>query len=258
MKYAYEVPAPLLTDYVRTVLVVDILADEANPQLPLVIAGMPAVIVQICPDGNDGTGLTSITLFGSAVPTGFAFDPDCTIAIVYFFNAFVVPCLFDLPARIIAKGPVDLFAWNPRQTAKLFKAMHTVRVPSQAREVMDKFLESRLELTGHLCESIRITTDRMILDPGAEMLNTLPDAVHMTRRSFQRMFKRYVGITANEYRRICQFQQSFQQVRSRQFERLSDVASDNGFADQSHFVRSFREFARTTPGRYLDEGLGQP
>ncbi|MBA4058005.1 MAG: AraC family transcriptional regulator, partial [Marivirga sp.] len=55
--------------------------------------------------------------------------------------------------------------------------------------------------------------------------------------------------------RICQFQLSFAQVRAKEFNTLTDVAYDNGFADQSHFIRSFREFVDTTPNHYLRWGL---
>jgi AraC-like DNA-binding protein len=44
-------------------------------------------------------------------------------------------------------------------------------------------------------------------------------------------------------------------VRSKEFQTLADVAYDNGFADQSHFIRSFKEFTETTPNTYLRSGL---
>ena len=69
------------------------------------------------------------------------------------------------------------------------------------------------------------------------------------------MFKKYVGVTPNQYRRICQFQVSFAQLRGKEFNKLTDVAYDNGFADQSHFIRSFREFTQITPNDYLRSGL---
>jgi AraC-like DNA-binding protein len=44
-------------------------------------------------------------------------------------------------------------------------------------------------------------------------------------------------------------------VRAKEFNTLTDVAFDNGFADQSHFIRSFKEFADITPNDYLRSGL---
>jgi len=35
--------------------------------------------------------------------------------------------------------------------------------------------------------------------------------------------------------------------------KLSDVAYENGYADQSHFIRSFREFTGYTPSQYQQQ-----
>jgi AraC-like DNA-binding protein len=91
--------------------------------------------------------------------------------------------------------------------------------------------------------------------PDTRILTTLLKKLKVNERTFQRIFKKYVGITPTQYRRICQFQQSFGQLRGKQFNKISEVAYDNGFADQSHFIRSFKEFTQITPNDYLKKGL---
>jgi AraC-like DNA-binding protein len=44
-------------------------------------------------------------------------------------------------------------------------------------------------------------------------------------------------------------------LRGKGFNNLTDIAYDNGFADQSHFIRSFKEFTQITPNDYLRSGL---
>jgi AraC-like DNA-binding protein len=53
------------------------------------------------------------------------------------------------------------------------------------------------------------------------------------------------------YSRVCQFQSAFQQLNQYQFLKYSDIAYDNGFADQNHFNRVFKEFTNLTPTAYL-------
>jgi AraC-like DNA-binding protein len=68
------------------------------------------------------------------------------------------------------------------------------------------------------------------------------------------MFERHIGLTPNMYRRVSQFNSAFWQLNSRQFSKLSDIAFHNGYADQSHYIRSFKEFTNLTPGEYLNFG----
>jgi AraC-like DNA-binding protein len=55
------------------------------------------------------------------------------------------------------------------------------------------------------------------------------------------------------YSRVCQFNTAFQQLNHYHFIKYSDIAYDNGFADQSHFIRVFKEFTNLTPSDYLQK-----
>jgi len=63
-----------------------------------------------------------------------------------------------------------------------------------------------------------------------------------------------VGVAPNLYRRICQFNTAFVQLNRRRHQKLSDIAFQNGYADQSHYIRSFKEFTHITPSEYLKFG----
>jgi AraC-like DNA-binding protein len=65
------------------------------------------------------------------------------------------------------------------------------------------------------------------------------------------MFERNIGVAPNLYRRICQFNSAFTQLNIRNHQKLSDIAFQNGYADQSHYIRSFKEFTNITPKEYL-------
>ncbi|MNY79127.1 DNA-binding transcriptional regulator ChbR [compost metagenome] len=50
--------------------------------------------------------------------------------------------------------------------------------------------------------------------------------------------------------RICRFQASLNQLRAQSYDKLSDIAFEQEYADQSHFIRNFKEFTGLTPFQF--------
>ncbi|SKA06001.1 AraC-type DNA-binding protein [Chitinophaga eiseniae] len=91
---------------------------------------------------------------------------------------------------------------------------------------------------------------------GAISLRDLQEKLQLTERTFERRFKEQVGITPKLFSRICQYQASLHQLKSSDYNKLSDIAFENDYADQSHFIRSFKEFTGCSPYQFqklLDE-----
>lgn len=82
-----------------------------------------------------------------------------------------------------------------------------------------------------------------------ELINKLP----ISPRQLQREFKQRLGITVKEYMRLIRLsavQNHLQLPRSMNLTELSHLI---GFADQSHFIREFKQLAGTNPGQFLRE-----
>jgi AraC-like DNA-binding protein len=56
-----------------------------------------------------------------------------------------------------------------------------------------------------------------------------------------------VGVTAKQFAKIIQFQQSLEQITVKDYSKLTDIVYANGFADQSHFIKVFKAFTGKTP-----------
>lgn len=173
----------------------------------------------------------------------------------YFFYPFALASLFKMSALTLKKSPVELRDWNVTKATALLMQLVSSTSTQLKSEVLNNFLIEQLQQNSRECEIIKYATDRIMYDPGPAALSMLIEKLSLNERTFQRLFKKYVGVTANQYRRICQFQLSLAQLRHKRFSNLTDVAYENGFADQSHFNRSFREFTKITPGHYLTSGL---
>jgi AraC family transcriptional regulator len=64
-----------------------------------------------------------------------------------------------------------------------------------------------------------------------------------------RVFRRFLGCTAGEYLRSCRIERALALLRS-PGRSLADIALECGFADQSHFSRTFRRHVGRSPSSF--------
>ena len=255
MKYWYQKPNQLLSEYVRTVLILECFSSPDAEQLPLVTNGMPALLCRTEKDRSGNENVLQLTLFGRSTTLDSWTINDNTTIVAYFFKPFALSTVFNVPAKKLIEDPVDLSNWSPHKANALRTQLINAGSTTRKVEVLDNLLIQQLQQNNKECEIIKYATDEIMYNPGTEILSAILNKLDLNERTFQRTFKKYVGITPNQYRRICQFQVSFEQLRAKGFNKLTDIAYDNGFADQSHFIRSFKEFTQITPNDYLRSGL---
>ncbi|MFA8450085.1 MAG: DUF6597 domain-containing transcriptional factor [Bacteroidales bacterium] len=70
-------------------------------------------------------------------------------------------------------------------------------------------------------------------------------------RKLERMFDKYIGVSAKTFLGIDRFQKSVNQLLYSDYNRLSDIAYENGYFDQMHFIREFKKFTSRTPRNFI-------
>lgn len=93
---------------------------------------------------------------------------------------------------------------------------------------------------------------RQLLHNPSVSVGNLAGDVSLSRKQFERLFREYVGMNPKEYARIARFQQTLRmmQLGSRDYVGIACAA---GYADQSHFIREFRQFSGLTPRRLIEQ-----
>jgi AraC-like DNA-binding protein len=72
-------------------------------------------------------------------------------------------------------------------------------------------------------------------------------------RTLERMYNKYVGVSANTYGTLNRFHKSLNQLLYTDYSKLSDLAFDNGYFDQMHFIKEFKRFAGNTPKNFIHQ-----
>lgn len=74
-------------------------------------------------------------------------------------------------------------------------------------------------------------------------------------RHIRRLFYKYVGVSPKLFADISRYQNILRALGNSRQQNILKLALDQGFFDQSHFIKIFRKFQGTTPGQFISEFL---
>lgn len=133
----------------------------------------------------------------------------------------------NLNERLLnARSRQDQIAWLTRfLTAK-----------AVARQPKDELVTQSLRLIDGNVGSIRV--------------RNLLKCLNVSERQFERRFARAVGVPASFYLRVIRFKETVRLMQAGRFDRLTDIAYDLGYTDQSHFIKDVKEFTGSIPSDF--------
>ncbi|BBN83765.1 hypothetical protein PA25_37500 [Pseudoalteromonas sp. A25] len=108
----------------------------------------------------------------------------------------------------------------------------------------------------HLVAIYRWLSDSLaiICPPPNALAYTIQSINHKTalisQRQLERQFKQWLGITPKHFQRIIRVQKTLNTLKKKPFLSLAQVATMNGFADQSHMTKELKQIALITPKQY--------
>lgn len=84
-----------------------------------------------------------------------------------------------------------------------------------------------------------------------QSVKTLAKEYGVGVRQLNRLLKKEIGVSPQEFMRIHRFNQVIRFFYSETYFSLTSVAYQFGYADQSHFIREFKRMTKQTPKTYL-------
>lgn len=98
---------------------------------------------------------------------------------------------------------------------------------------------------------VEYAVSRILNQPNRLVFQQLSLQIGYSQKHFIDMFKQHVGIPPKQYMKIMRFQNAVFQIEQDASVYWSEIAIQNGFYDQAHFIHEFRNFSGFTPGEYL-------
>lgn len=249
MEYREISPPRQLKQWVRYFWMLE--SDEVNNSsqvLRPLADGCPGIIFQHSSKGHFydplKEKLPEIFLYGQTIrPSELYLEGQFKTIGVCFYPS-MLKSLFQFDAHELTDSCMDLSLHLCHIKEALLNSLSTVG----QIEVLSAHLQSLLRKKDLTVDGIAEYAVRRIAESNGSMpLKTLQKELQLSERGLERKFEQHVGISPKLFSRVCRFQASLIQLRNNNFDNLSDIAFDNGYADQSHFIRAFKQFAGFSP-----------
>lgn len=217
--------------------------------------GCPGIIIQVSESDplfdQDKKQLPALCLYGQTIRHREIHAREQFRVIGVCFSPIGLKSIFGLNANLLTDSCTDLRSLPGQQALFLSEQVASTDSISRQIELLSTYLLTQIRRNN--AQPNHVTSyalTQLVSSEGTISMRELQDRLNISERHLERKFKEEVGISPKLFSRICRFQASFQQLKTNKYDKLSDIAFENGYADQSHFIRVFKEFAGFPPNRY--------
>jgi len=239
--------------FVKDILVFEEAEKNQDTVLPFFADGYPGLMYQETENGlfvsPHNKEMPSLFLYGQTIQPIELHIKGSYKLIVFQLYPFVLNSFFNITAKDLNDSCYDLNLL-PIGAKSEKKLLLYKKIDQQIQCITDFLFEVFHAKKETLDFTIRQAIQLIIDHKGKIPILQLSNKLNITARTLERRFSKEVGISPKQFSHIIQFQQSLEQLATKDFSKLTDIVYANGFADQSHFIRVFKAFTGKTPKRF--------
>ncbi len=126
---------------------------------------------------------------------------------------------------------------------------------SERIKLIEIFLLNRLTDIKTIDRIVKSTVSTIITANGQLPVEELSRLSKVNRRQLVRKFSAAIGLSPKQVSRTIRLQAALKMLLNDQYSSLADLAYENQYYDQAHFIREFKEFTGSTPKEFYGSHL---
>jgi len=159
---------------------------------------------------------------------------------------------FDFPLIEIENQSMDLTYLFNSEIMQIEERLYLKESIKGKVEIIENFLLRRY--------SPIIAHDKVLIQKGIEIIKvkrgqtnakSLSDLLCTTPKTLERKFSQYLGKTTKQVIKLMRFQEVLHNFSNNKGLSLTELAFNNGYFDQSHFIRDFKSYTGYTPREFV-------
>lgn len=168
--------------------------------------------------------------------------------IVFQFYPFILKSLFTIDPKTIndncynllelGDANIDVTVSRLKKTSSVDEWVNLItQYLLLVFEQKQKYLDIKIK------EALIIISENL----GQVSITDVCDSIGVNKRTLERRFAAETGLLPKQFAKIIQFQSSLRQLAEKDYDKLTDIVYENGFSDQSHFIKVFKAYTGKTP-----------
>lgn len=121
----------------------------------------------------------------------------------------------------------------------------------QRIEIIESFLLNKLNQKATIDNIVKSTVDTLLATSGNSPINIILKRDLAKRRQLERKFVKQIGISPKQLGKVIRLQAALKMLLNQKSGTLTQIAYENEYYDQNHFIKDFKEFTGTTPKDFL-------
>lgn len=164
---------------------------------------------------------------------------------------FAVRILLGVDPKVLNDDCYDLKLIENIDTQGTLEKLNQTEDNNDLIEILAEYFNELLQNASTNSDyRIKLAINLILKTNGTISIKELRDKLTVAERTLERHFLKEIGVTPKQFSKIIQFSSSLQQMTEADYANLTEIGFDNGFADQSHFIRSFKRFTGKTPKEF--------
>jgi AraC-like DNA-binding protein len=117
-------------------------------------------------------------------------------------------------------------------------------------QTIEKFLSEYLPERNHLAEQTTQLVEYIAENREITKVEQLARLVMINKRTLQRMFHKYVGVSPKWVIKRCRLHEAAELAEAGKLPNWSQIALELGYYDQAHFIKDFKSVIGKSPNEY--------
>lgn len=251
MHFTEITPVPEIALFVKNILVYESKADE-KAMLPFYADGYPGLMyfesekgLLVSPHDKQ---MPAFFIYGQTLePLQLVFDTSFRM-IVFQFYPFILRSFFGIDPKSINDNCYNLLELqDPAILATVARLEKGAPDAQWTAAITDYLLTVFAEKQQRLDSDIRNGIVMITENRGQVAIADMCEKIGVNQRTFERRFAIETGLLPKQFAQIIQFYASLEQITGKDYDKLTDIVYENGFSDQSHFIKVFKAYTGMTP-----------